>query len=78
MGSNLNQQSGDADESDIAALTRGLLLTISRDSTRASFTAAIKPATKATLPDDRSVATVAEMGARKQSPFRYWRTSAQC
>jgi hypothetical protein len=36
--------------SEIAARTRGLLLAISLDSTRASFTAAISPATTATVP----------------------------
>ena len=64
-------------ESAIAQRTRGLRQPNSSDLTRESLTAAIGPATKATVPDDRSVATFAEMGARKQSPVRYWRTSAQ-
>ena len=43
-------------ESAIAALTRGLLFCNSRDSTRASFTAAMRPATIATTPADLSAA----------------------
>ena len=58
-------------ESAIAQRTRGLRLPNSSDSTFASLTAAVRPATRATVPDDRSGATVAEMGARKQSPVRY-------
>jgi hypothetical protein len=58
--------------------TRGLLFCISPDSTRASFTAAISPATTDRAPTDLSAETAAESGARKQSVVRYCRASSQC
>jgi hypothetical protein len=55
----------------IADRTRGLLLAIFLDSTRASFTAAISPATTASALADLPVDTAAESGARKQALVRY-------
>ena len=65
-------------ESVIADLTRGLRLCNSPDSTRASFTAAIRPATTARAPADLSVEPATERGARKQSFVKYWCVSSQC
>ncbi len=65
-------------ESEIADRTRRLRFCNSIDSTRASFTAAIRPATTATVPPDLSDDPAAESGARKQSLSRYCRVSSQC
>ncbi len=64
-------------DSEMMDRTRGLLFRISADSTRANFTAAIRPATTAKAPADLSAAA-AESGARKQSFVRYCRVSSQC
>ena len=66
---------GSAIESEIAERTHGLRFCSSIDSTRASLTAAIRPATIAAVPPDLSDDLAAERGARKQSLSRYCRVS---
>jgi hypothetical protein len=62
-------------ESKIAERTRRLRFCNSIDPTRANLTAAIRPATTATVPSDLSDDPAAESGARKQSLSRYCRVS---
>jgi hypothetical protein len=53
-------------ESDIAERTRGLLLCISRDSTRASLTAAINPVTTAIPRFSRALLVLLRAAREKQ------------
>jgi hypothetical protein len=65
-------------DSEMMDRTRGLLFSISLDSTRASFTAATRLGTTARAPADFSGDAAVESGVRKQALSKYCRVSPQC